>query len=116
MAPPTLPLPATAVASSSGALLVASGTSLHFAAGDNVSSSTTPNTTVPAGLVRKVALSADGKLAVSAGDDKHLTVWNIEDGKLSVRSTRQTAKKVASIDFTADNQIVVTDKVADVYL
>lgn len=112
--------PPTAIASSSSALLVASGSTLHYVEGDKTTSvSPSPDLDVrahAAGLVRKLALSQDGKLAVSAGDDKSLRVWNVTPEGLTLRSTRVMFKRAASIQFTADNDLIVTDKVGDVYL
>lgn len=67
------------------------------------------------GLIRAVALSDDSSLAVSAGDDKSLHLYDVVDGHLKLRNTRITAKRVASLSF-APGGILVTDKVGDVYL
>lgn len=114
----TLPFPPTALATASSAptLVYAAGATLHAyppASGTAAESSAKAQA---AGLIRKVALSADGSLAVSAGDDKTLRVWDVKEGELSLRSTRHTLKRVACLSFTPENDVLVTDKVGDVFL
>jgi tRNA (guanine-N(7)-)-methyltransferase subunit TRM82 len=114
------PFPPTAIASSSSALIVASGASLHVYTSSGVTT-TTPETVSDAkahatALVRKVAISSDGALAVTAGDDKALRIWDIAAGKATPRSARIMHKRAAAISFTAANDVIVTDKVGDVYL
>ncbi|BEI94022.1 uncharacterized protein CcaverHIS019_0604810 [Cutaneotrichosporon cavernicola] len=107
-----LPLPPTAIATASAAstVIYASGANLHAfpAASSKAEGSNT-------GLIRKLALSADGTVAVSAGDDKTLRVWDV-NGEITLRSTRYTLKRVACMSFTKANDILVTDKVGDVFL
>ncbi|TXT15605.1 hypothetical protein VHUM_00108 [Vanrija humicola] len=114
----TLPLPPSAVASTSRTLVVASGSTLHLLNGDAVSSASAdaePTTKSQiSGQVRRLAISPDGAIVVSAGDDKTLRVWDIEGG-LKLRSTRNTVKRVADLSFDADGAILVTDKVGDVF-
>lgn len=114
----TLPLPPTALATASAAskLVYASGSTLHAYPGSAASAGESSAKAQVAGLIRKVALSADGSLAVSAGDDKTLRVWNVAAGELSLRSTRHTLKRVACLSFTPYNDIILTDKVGDVFL
>ena len=112
----TLPFPPAAVASNADKLVVASGSTLHVVAGSSSSSSPTAASAKEAatGLIREVAVSSDGKLAVSAGDDKALCVWDLGD-TVTLRSKRNTVKRVADISFAPDNSIILTDKVGDVY-
>jgi len=115
----SLPFPPTALASSSSGVLVASGSVLHLLPAGAAAASSTPAAAdakaEAAGLVRKIAVSPDGTLAASAHDDKMLRVWNL-GSEITLRSERTMFKRVASISFNADNSIVVTDKVGDVYL
>jgi WD40 repeat protein len=115
-----LPFPPTAIASSSSVLVVASGAELHLVA-NGTSSSAAPAADLDekaqaTGMIRKLTLNADSTLAVSAHDDKTLRVWNISETGISLRSSRPTFKRVASVSFTAANELVVTDKVGDVFL
>ncbi|GMK57345.1 hypothetical protein CspeluHIS016_0401790 [Cutaneotrichosporon spelunceum] len=110
-----LPLPPTAIATATAAptVVYASGANLHaFPPG----SSPKAECSKPTGLIRKLALSADGTIAVSAGDDKTLHVWDVKAGEITLRSTRNTLKRVACLSFTPANDILVTDKVGDVFL
>ncbi|KAL1413578.1 tRNA (guanine-N(7)-)-methyltransferase non-catalytic subunit trm82 [Vanrija albida] len=115
----TLPLPPSAVASTSRTLVVASGSTLHLVNGDNAVASASPDAEpslkgATTGLVRRLAISPDERIVVSAGDDKTLRVWDVEGG-LKLRSTRNTVKRVADLSFDTDGAILVTDKVGDVF-
>lgn len=112
----TTPLPPSAVASSSTRAVLASGATLHLVSGERVSSASPAADAKEqlAGVIRKVALSADGAHAVTAGDDKSLRVWALGEAP-ELLSTRQTTKRVADLCFDADGSIVVTDKVGDVF-
>lgn len=113
----TLPFPPTALATASSAptLIYASGSTLHVGSA-SASAGETSAKAQATGLIRKVALSADGTLAVSAGDDKTLRVWDVKASELVLRSTRQTLKRVACLSLTPENDILITDKVGDVFL
>lgn len=112
----TTSLPPSAIASSSAHAVVASGSTLHLVSGEKVASASPAQDAKEelAGVIRKVAISADGKYAVTAGDDKSLRVWELKD-KPELVSTRQTTKRVADMSFDKDGNIVVTDKVGDVF-
>lgn len=112
----TIPLPPSAVASSSNHAVIASGSTLHLINGDNVTSASSAEDSKAelSGLIRRVALSKDGKYAVTAGDDKSLRVWELGE-KPTLVSTRQTTKRVADLCFDKEGNIVVTDKVGDVF-
>ena len=112
----TTSLPPSAVASSSAHAVVASGSTVHLVTGDKVASASSAEDAKQelAGVIRKVAISADGKYAVTAGDDKSLRVWELKE-KPELVSTRQTTKRVADMCFDKDGNIVVTDKVGDVF-
>ncbi|WOO77299.1 tRNA (guanine-N(7)-)-methyltransferase non-catalytic subunit TRM82 [Vanrija pseudolonga] len=116
----TLPFPPSAVASTSRHLVVASGSTLHLVSSDNAVVNAAPDAeaattkTNTSGLVRRLAISPDNTVVVSAGDDKTLRVWDIEGG-LKLRSTRNMIKRVADLSFDHDGAILVTDKVGDVF-
>lgn len=100
----TLPFPPSAVASTSRHLVVASGSTLHLLSNDNAVSSAAPEAeasikTNTTGLVRRLAISPDNSVVVSAGDDKTLRVWDIEGG-LMLRSTRWVATLPARTQLT----------------
>lgn len=114
----TTPLPPSAVASSSSNAVVASGATVHLVTGDRVASASSaadPQGEL-AGAIRKVAISADGAHAVTAGDDKSLRVWALHGPDApALVSTRHTTKRVADMAFDSSNNIIVTDKVGDVF-
>lgn len=116
---PLLSFPPAAVTSTTQALLFSSGAALHLlpaplTAVASSSSSLDAKGNV-AGLIRAVALNDENTLAASAGDDKSLHLYDVVDGRLELRNTRFTPKRVACLSF-APGGILLTDKVGDVYL
>lgn len=113
----TVTLPPSAIASSSSNVVVASGSTIHLVSGDKVTSSSSAEDAKAelAGVIRTVAISADGKYAATAGDDKTLRVWELLDTPKLI-SSRSTTKRVADMSFDDNNNILVTDKVGDVFM
>ncbi|KAI6122323.1 WD40-repeat-containing domain protein, partial [Pisolithus croceorrhizus] len=64
------------------------------------------------GPIRCAAISHDNKYLATAGDDKHLKVWDVES--LALMSLREMPKKSTGIEFSKDDDILVADKFGDV--
>lgn len=115
----SLPFPASALASSSSHLILASGYSIKLYEGSTEScSSTSPSTSSDttshtAGLIRHIAISPDDAFAVTLGDDKSLRVYALRE--LTLLSTRTTIKRGSQLSFSLKNDIIVSDKMGDVY-
>ncbi|KAI6149366.1 WD40-repeat-containing domain protein [Pisolithus tinctorius] len=68
---------------------------------------------IKSGPIRCAAISHDDKYLATAGDDKHLKVWDLES--LALMSTRELPKKATGIEFTKGGDILVADKFGDVF-
>ncbi|WRT68699.1 uncharacterized protein IL334_005679 [Kwoniella shivajii] len=113
-----LSFPPLALASSSNSLVVAAGSSvvlLDPSSSKVISSPSVDNRAHQNGLIRNIAVSHDGKLVVSAGEDKSLKVWDVEEEELKLRSTRTLIKKASHVSFGQDQSIIISDKVGDVF-
>jgi WD40 repeat protein len=55
-------------------------------------------------LIRKAALSEDGKLAATWGEDGILRVWNAESGE--IKHELKLASKVRAIEFSPDRNLI----------
>jgi len=114
-----LPLPSAALASSSSHVLISTGSSLHaipLAAGSSsstVAASEGQNQPHVASLIRQIASSPDGSHVATVSDDKVLRVYSIEP--LQLLSSRPLSKRASHISFAGPTDILVTDKVGDVY-
>ncbi|MFI7691306.1 NB-ARC domain-containing protein [Nonomuraea sp. NPDC049655] len=60
-----------------------------------------------ASWIRTIALSADGRVAVSGGDDHTARVWHVDDGR-EVHTLRGHDGSVWSVAVTADGRTAVT--------
>ncbi len=58
-------------------------------------------------LVRGVALSPDGRLAVSASDDKTLKVWEVKTGR-ELRTLKGHTSVVSAVALSADGRRAVS--------
>ena len=58
-------------------------------------------------LVNSVAVTADGRLAVSASEDNTLKVWDLESGR-ELRTLQGHSNGVTSVAVTADGRFVVS--------
>ncbi|OCF35779.1 hypothetical protein I316_02271 [Kwoniella heveanensis BCC8398] len=122
----TVAYPPVALASSSSSIISAAGPSIlafNPSTSTVVSPPSSTSTSSNAGknqqqgsIIRLVAVTEDGKIAASIGDDKSLKVWDIKDDAITLRSTRAMVKKGSHITFGPDQSIVVCDKVGDAYL
>ncbi|WVQ95232.1 hypothetical protein IAU59_002327 [Kwoniella sp. CBS 9459] len=116
-----LAYPPVALASSSSNIVTAAGSSIS-AFNPSTSTNLTSPSSAPAGknqqssIIRLVAVTEDGKIAASVGEDKSLKVWDIKDDAITLRSTRAMVKKGSHVTFGPDQAIVVCDKVGDAYL
>ena len=54
-----------------------------------------------------VAVSADGRLAVSASDDKTLKVWDVDSGR-ELRTLKGHSAEVQGVAMTADGRLAVS--------
>lgn len=68
---------------------------------------------IKSGPIRCAAISHDDKYLATAGDDKHLKVWDL--GPLALMSTRELPKKATGIEFTKGDDVLVADKFGDVF-
>jgi len=115
------PFPPLTLASSSTRLAVASGSALHIFTPSSdptpspLTSSSSDKSAHSAGLVRHIALSPDRIHAATHGDDKALRVFSIDTDSLKLLSTRTTTKRGSHISFEKNDDILVSDKVGDVY-
>lgn len=126
MATKTVPHPAIAIAATSDALLLASSSSLHYFKPTTSKTLSAPSPEATSSnqassiLLRHVAVSQDGKYAASISDDKRLRVYEIptddDAAELKLLSTRLLIKKVSDVSFTPSSDILISDKVGDVYL
>ncbi len=116
----SLPFPPTCLASSPSQLLFASGSTLHRYA---TSLSTCSSTASPSsdtkshstGLIRHIAISPNEIHAATLGDDKSLRIYRLISNPLILLSTRTTIKRCSHLTFTKNGDIIVADKVGDVY-
>ena len=71
-------------------LLLALAVGLSFAQAQFVPPQPVPQLRIEAGMhtaaVRRIDISADGKLLVTGSDDKTVRLWSLPDGKLSGHS------------------------------
>ncbi|KAI6024436.1 WD40-repeat-containing domain protein [Pisolithus marmoratus] len=65
------------------------------------------------GPIRCAAISHDDQYLATAGDDKHLKVWDLET--LALMSARELPKKSTGIGFTKGNDLLAADKFGDVF-
>ncbi|WVF67659.1 hypothetical protein IAT40_002418 [Kwoniella sp. CBS 6097] len=117
--------PPVAFASSSSNIITAAGPSISSfnpststvisSPSSHLASNTGKKQQQQASIVRLVAVTEDGKIAASVGEDKSLKVWDIKDDAITLRSTRAMVKKGSHITFGPDQSIIVCDKVGDAY-
>ncbi|KAK4689632.1 tRNA (guanine-N(7)-)-methyltransferase subunit TRM82, partial [Tremellales sp. Uapishka_1] len=112
----TTPFPIISLASSSSSILATSGSSIHIYS-PSVSKiiSYTPESPESEAIIRLSAVSQDGKLAVTVGDDKSIRVWEISEDAVNLKSSRTATKKASKISFSPDGNILLSDKVGDLY-
>ncbi|WWC71258.1 uncharacterized protein I206_105211 [Kwoniella pini CBS 10737] len=113
-----LPFPPLILASSSSSVVSASGAQIilyNSQTSKIINSPQVENKLQQNGFIRHLAITNDGKIVASVGDDKNLKVWDVNDDELKLRSTRGLIKKASHISFANDNSIIVSDKVGDVY-
>lgn len=60
-----------------------------------------------AGSVRSVALTSDGRLAVSASDDQTLKVWDVESGR-ALHTLAGHTNRVTAVALSPDGRLVVS--------
>ena len=106
----TFTLPPTAIASTQSALYIASGPSIHA---QDLGTNTSTTLSTSSGVIRKIALSQGGQYLASIGDDKSLRIFSTSPFK--ELSSRITSKRCSDVSFTAAGDILVSDKVGDVY-
>ncbi|RXK42389.1 hypothetical protein M231_00379 [Tremella mesenterica] len=110
------PYPPLAIASSSNLLLISSGPSLIiYEPSTHQTTVYTPDTKSPS-LIRHSAISSDGTVAATISDDKSLLVYSISTNSITLRSSRQVMKKSSSLSFSPKGDLIISDKVGDVYL
>ena len=115
----SLPYPALCFASSSARQLFASGAAIHIQDSSRLTSSSTASsssgTNHQTGLIRHIAISGDETYAATLGDDKTLHVYSLTSSPPDLLSTRATIKRGSHVSFARNNDIIVSDKVGDVY-
>lgn len=120
----TAALPVTALASSGDRLYLASGSTLHsFDTRSNaIASSSSGSTSKPTtnaspsnSLIRLLAISRDGKHAVTLSDDKLLIVFDLSGPTPTIKSTRTVTKRGSHLSFSPSGGIILSDRVGDVY-
>lgn len=114
----SLPYPALCFACSHTQLLFASRSSIHAHILACSTASTTASSTSnnhQTGLIRHIAISGDDSHAATLGDDKTLCVYYLTSSLPVLLSTRRTIKRGSHVSFAVNNDIIVSDKVGDVY-
>lgn len=112
-------LPPQALASSSTHVLVATGSTLHslpLNGGESPASlPLSSSTSQPhvSSLIRLIAFSPDNAHAATISDDKNLRTYSLSP--FALLSTRQASKRCSALSFASSTEIVVSDKVGDVY-
>ena len=111
------PYPAACLATSSSLMAIASGSSIHLRRLSSAPSSSkpTPDPKIHStSLIRHVAISPDEQYLAALTDSKHLLVYSTSS--LDQLSSRQLSKRGARLSFSPAGDVIVTDKVGDVYL
>ena len=115
----TVPFPPSCLATSQTYVAVASGSSIHLARPDT---SGPPSSSKPPAnpkihldsLVRHIAFSPDEQHLAALTTDKQLLIYALPS--LEVGSSRTLSKRGAHLSFSPSGDVIVTDKVGDIYL
>ncbi|WVQ68581.1 uncharacterized protein L199_006790 [Kwoniella botswanensis] len=113
-----LNFPPLVLASSSSSIVAVAGATLivhDLQTSQTISSPSVDNRAHQNGFIRHIAVSEDGKIIVSVGDDKSLKVWDVTQDEIKLRSTRGLIKKASCVTLSPEGGIIVSDKVGDVY-
>ncbi|ORX38234.1 WD40-repeat-containing domain protein [Kockovaella imperatae] len=114
-----IPFPIAATASSSSSLALASGSSILLYRTSSGSASTSSSSKPsdpknhPSSFIRHIAISPDEKHIAALTEAKQLLVFASES--LEVLSRRSISKRGAHLSFGPKGDIILTDKVGDVY-